>query len=121
MNSQNKDNIQKAIALLKKNFERNNNSNSWADNIVNASKHLCGRVEWAHFYHFLANPRGYDMDKILLGKVDGPKEQVDLTQDSRLREIVYKNGTDATIHLKNDALYETEEDEKRQEWLFCIS
>ena len=114
MENTTRQNIEKAISLLKANFKKNNNSNSWADNIVNASKHLSGREEWAHFYHFLANPRSYDMDKILLGKTELPQEYVDLKNDPRLREITYRNGNEVTIHLKNDT-YGGSDDEKTQE------
>jgi len=110
-----KENIMKSIELLKENFKKDNHSRSWASNIIDASKHLSTRTEWCHFYHYLANPNNYSFDCVVVGQ--DFCEKPDLTQDPRFKTIVYKNGEEAVIHLKNTELSEEsdEKEEKTQE------
>ena len=110
VSAQNRKNIELAISKLKNNFRKNNSSNNWANNIVSASKHLSGEVEWAHFYHFLADPTNYNIDSIILG--EQCCENVDLAQDERFETVIYKNGNETVIHLKR---IEEEVEEKNQE------
>lgn len=111
-----KTNIEKSIRLLKEKFKKNSNSSSWADNIIQASKHLKTQEEWAHFYHYLADPYHYDFEKIILGPSEVPGDNKfpfeDL--DPRLTPVFYKNGDEVTIHLKNNAS-SCEPDEKTEE------
>ena len=111
-----KENVMTSIKILKQNFKKNNHSRSWASNIIDASKHLSTRTEWCHFYHYLANPHNYSFDCVVIGE-DLPEESPDLTQDPRFKTIIYKNGQEAVIHLKNTELPEEsdEKEEKTQE------
>lgn len=108
-----RENVMTSIKILKQNFKKHNHSRSWASNIIDASKHLSTRAEWCHFYHYLANPHNYSFDCVVIGE-EYLEEKPDLTQDPRFKTIIYKNGKEAVIHLKNQD-YPEESDEKTQE------
>ena len=110
-----KKNILKAIFLLRENFKSNTNPDSWGTNIQNACKHLEGREEWVHFYHYLSNPSNYNMGSI---KMELGGDDVEMEEDfkfegldPRLEAVVYKNGNEATIHIKRK-LNPKQDDEK---------
>merc|ERR1712167_165315 len=98
ISAQNRINIKKSIAILREKFQKNNNSASWANNIIAASRHLKGEVEWAHFYHYMANPSCYDIDNLVIEHA--PVEELNFQQDPRFETVEYKNGMDTVIHLK---------------------
>ena len=121
VSAENRKNIKKAIDLLKTLFKKHNDSRSWATNIINASKHLSGEVEWSHFYYYLADPQNYNIDTVKIEK-ELTEEKPDLEQDDRYETVTYKNGNETVIHLKLkepednlDWLDLSEEDEKKEE------
>ena len=127
MDSKTRENILKAIETLRENFRKHSNPDSWANNITTACKHLNSREEWVHFYHFLANPNAYNIDSIRIENTDEHNDDKDtwakFTLDENLTPIVYKNGTECVIHLKNKNLYndapscipDSEDDDKKQQ------
>ena len=123
MDSKTRNNILKAIETLRANFKKHSNPDSWSTNITNACKNLNSHEEWAHFYYFLANPKSYNIDSIRIENTNEPTDEKDtwasFELDKHLTPIVYTNGTECVIHLKNKSLYneapEDTEDEKKEE------
>ena len=117
MKPETKENILKAISMLRENFQKQADPDSWATNIQKACAHLQCREEWVHFYHYLSSPSTYNMDKVTLEKEDPSPMVIENFKfeglDNRLEPIVYKNGTDVTIHIKRRA--NSMSDEKQME------
>ena len=108
-------NIKEAIAKLKNNFLKYKSANSWHSNIIDASKNLNTKTEWVHFYHYLANPAGYDFEKVVVSEyVDIVDEVPNFEQDKRFETVVYKNGNEAVIHLKNTNFHRLDNDQEEE-------
>jgi len=115
MDSVTKDNINRAITLLRASFTKHGNPESWATNIQKACKHLKNRTEWAHFYHYLSNPTSYNMESIKIEETQPTEIDTDFEfkgLDPRLEPIIYRNGDEAVIHLRRRT--ETQDDEKKE-------
>ena len=59
----------------------------------------------------MANPRGYDIDNLVIEHA--PVEELNFEQDPRYETVEYKNGLETVIHLKR--IEEDEKEEKREE------
>ena len=98
------ENYFKAVTLLNERFSKFSSPNSWADNIIAASKYLESREDWGLFYMYLANPKGFDYDAALeqVRMVDDVDEENKFELDDRLCQVVTRNGNsdECVIHVK---------------------
>jgi len=52
--------LQACFEKTKKLFETKRQPEDWADNIIQGSSGLKTKLQWKHFYTWLANPNNYD-------------------------------------------------------------
>ena len=93
------DELKFAIDTVNKLFDQRDGAEWWADNIIEASKHLTRMTDWTKFYAYLANPDQFDPNEELTPIGDDPME-ID-AYPSHMKEIRYQNGTETIIHVKN--------------------
>ena len=88
-----------AIQLVDKLFNERDGAEWWAANIEDASKHLTDPSDWTRFYSYMANPEQFDPNAQLQTIEDSM--DIDYQYPSHMKEVVYKNGSDTIIHVKN--------------------
>lgn len=118
MDSESRKNIEKAISLLRENFKNHSNPDSWATNIQRACKHLTNKIEWVHFYHYMANPAAYNINavKIDCELDDSPADTLNFEGlDKRLKPVIYKNGSECVIHIRNVGNDTPSQEDEKQE------
>ena len=99
-----------AIELVTKLFDERDGADWWSTNIIEASRHLKEQNDWSLFYSYLANPECFDPNAKL--EVIDDKMKIDFQYPPFMKEIVYKNGTDTLIHVKNMSISSDSDDEK---------
>ena len=98
-------------------FKKRNTSEDWSRNLVEGSRGLRTRLQWKHFYAFLANPRGYD-EKLVCRETAEAEHHAGpcITPYPPCYEVhEYQNGNETIIHVRNKELYPEECDEKKSE------
>ena len=100
-----------AIDKLTQLFKENTSPDSWADNLIKASKNLKNKRDWTLFYSYITNPREFDPEKEIktLEDMDTIPDIPDYEPCLEVHE--YQNGPrEVRIHVKNPSLYAEEKD-----------
>ena len=101
--------LKEAIDKLNSLFRERNSAESWADNIIAASKNLTKKKNWTKFYAYMASPTTFDPDREYK-TIEECNEIPDLKYPDGLEAVEYKNGTETFIHVRRVV-----EDEKEEE------
>ena len=93
-------------------FKARTASECWSDNIVEGSRGIKTKLQWRHFYAWLANPDGYNEEDVV-APMEGLTAAVIEPYPQGMLEQRYENGTETIIHVKNTELYTNEQEEEK--------
>ena len=102
--------LQLAIKRVDELFNDRDGADWWADNIIEASRHLTDPNDHTLFYSYLSNPSQFDPNAKL--EVIDDKMVIDFQYPPNIKEFVYKNGVETIIHVKNMDIDYSSDDEK---------
>jgi len=102
--------LQLAIKKVDKLFNDRDGAEWWAENIIEASRHLTDSNDWTLFYSYLSNPSQFDPNAKL--EVIDDKMEIEFEYPPNMKEFFYKNGVDTIIHVKNMSISGDSDDEK---------
>ena len=113
-------NLWNDINKTKELFIKRNSSHDWQRNIVDGSKTLKTKTEWANFYAWLSNPNHFVV-KQEETDFNFDEEDDELWKSYKYPEGIYekryKNGNETVIHIVNKNLYPDQNDEKDEKQL----
>ena len=94
-------------------FKRRNTTEDWARNLRDGSSELTTKLQWTHFYTFLANPRKYKEENVCLKTAfeEHHSKECIPPYESCFHVQEWKNGTETIINVTNTL----EQDEKTEE------
>ena len=80
-------------------------------NLCQSMKNLTTDWQAKHFYSFIADPHGYD-EKQVEERINVKEEVAEIEPyEKHMRVVEYKNGPETFIHVRNENLY-NQDDEK---------
>ena len=98
--------VKKAIENVDRLFEQQTEPESWANNLIEASRELKNPADWTLFYAYITDPKHFDPEhsySTMGDKFD--KMKLDPYQEGMIVNT-YANGShDTIIHIKNESLY----------------
>ena len=105
--------LRKAIDTVDKLFKERSQPEWWADNIIEAGKHVKSANSWTKFYAYLSNPGKFDPD-VEMETIGDSLDNMELEPlPAQLEEIRVQNGVETFIHVRNMQVDTIEEcDEK---------
>ena len=97
-------NMWEAIKTTKELFEKRKGAQDWQRNIVDGSRNLKTKCEWANYYSWLSNPSAFvpkEESQFLFEEEDNELWK-NYKYPAGVYEKRYKNGNETVIHIVNE-------------------
>ena len=112
MNPAEREILHACFEKTKEMFQTKNRAEDWSDNIIEGSRFLKTKLQWKHFYSWLANPTGYSEKETDLLPTSSEKFEIPQYPDN-MRVQYYPNGSETIVCVTNP-IYDSSEDEKTE-------